>query len=191
MPLKKETGLISLTLITLVLAAMLVVSGFLLFQWLEGKPKPLTAEGIAENLNGTTSNMNMQESTVLPADSSAVNAVQNIYPDANLAAQNAGFDLSVVGSRAWSDDEFYRLTQLLKDHPEVIEPLALEYRETTERYAQMRLALLLGQFDASIITDVGVELALSGDPESQRSGLRLLGKQQARVSLVPAIQLPI
>ena len=162
----------------MLLATTIAASSVFVYQWLNGANSANAEKHSYAEVNTSG------EAVLSIADlssSTIVSSTQMELPDAELIARQAGFELYEIGKKPWSDDEFYQLTLLLKKHPEMVKPLALEYRGITERPAQIRLAMLLGQFDDTIITDIGVELSLSGDAASQRSGLRLLGTQQTRV----------
>jgi len=117
-------------------------------------------------------------------ETSAVGAITavSLSPEA-LAADAAGLsedELTEIGTAAYSDAEFELLQELIDDNPVVLGQLLELYRANTDASRANRLAELLGRFDDSAITELGAELVFSGDPDSQKAGLRLLGRQQPR-----------
>lgn len=174
---KEQRSLIGLSTFVGLLLVTMAVGGWFLYQWFSQSEPVSSAPSDNVAIEHSSSGEVLQSQVV--NDNTKPSGIEP-QPDAELAAMTAGFELEKIGIEPWSDDQFHRLTRLLKEHPEVIDYLALVYRENTDRDAMRRLAQLLGQFDTPIITDVGIELALSGETKSQRTGLLLLGKQQAR-----------
>ncbi len=178
---RQEKGAVALVfLVGSIVVGLSLIAWFLYF-WFAETPA-LLIEGKPAT-EATASEPAFSEKTNMPGDSPDKHLVSKqlpANPTAEHAAKVAGFELSQIAAVPWTDAEFKRLSKLLKLNPEVVQQLALEYRINTDSDKMQRLAMLLGQFDNAIITDVGVELALSGDPGSQKSGLLLLGWQQPR-----------
>ncbi|MCB1756516.1 MAG: hypothetical protein KDJ38_13420 [Gammaproteobacteria bacterium] len=171
-----EKGQIGLSLLLLLLFIGTVGGGWALFQWLNtspaDSPKQVGTPGSESVRPAVKQAVATEKSSAIPS------ATPEPDPLAESAALAAGFELYEIGNQPINDDDFKRLTQLLKDKPIVLQQLALEFRANTDPEKTKRLAQLLGQFDDPLVTDVGVELVLSGHTESTKSGLALLGWQQ-------------
>lgn len=174
----------------------LIGGGWYLFQWL-GKSSPLKEDTLVVSPTRQTT---LSEDAARKSADMQLAVSQRVQtqkteldPTAIEVALAAGYHLHDIGSTTWSDTEYAELTKLLKANPEIRKHLALEFRINTDPKKTKRLAAMLGQFDDEIITDVGLELALSGEQVSQKSGLSLLGKQQphnikARSAIVDILQ---
>lgn len=181
MRLKEHGNVVIATILVITLFLGLIGAGWYLFQWL-GETEPLKADAqVASPTHQTTPSEDVTRKSAdmrLAVSQRVQTHKTELDPTAIEIALAAGYHLHDIGSTAWSDSEYAKLTELLKANPEIRKHLALEFRINTDPKKTKRLAAMLGQFDDDIITDVGLELALSGEHVSQKSGLTLLGKQQ-------------
>ena len=178
----KHRGAFGLPLLVVLLLIGLIGSGWFLFHWLNNT-NPHFSEKSAEQVAVESQQVQVSEKVHRQTLSESADRVIEQKTDAQQTEQTTapaieGLNPAEIGASPWSDAEFDRLTALLKKHPEMIEQLALEFRINTDPQRSKRLAMLLGQFDNPIIAEVGAELAFSGDPVSQKTGLRLLGRLQ-------------
>lgn len=172
----REKGQIGLSLLLVGLMAGTAFGGWALYSWLgeSGSSSPGADSVPAEVSRQAGSGLNKRISAPLPPKA----LTRESDPVAESLAMAAGFELYQIGNTPINDTDFKRLTKLLKDKPDVMRQLTLEFRANTDPEKTKRLAQLLGQFDDPLVTDVGVELVMSGHVESQMSGLALLGWQQ-------------
>lgn len=133
---------------------------------------------VVVSTQATTKEPSSQSESVVTVESAKTDspAIDSASDDSGLSQD----ELTEIGTAAYSDGEFELLKQLIREQPIVLQQLLEEFRANTDPDRAGRLAELLGQFDDQSITDIGAEMAFSGELMSQKAGLELLGRQQSR-----------
>lgn len=198
MRLKRQGATIVSSILVGSLFLGLVAGGRALFQWFDENEPLLKENSVVVSLPNNSALPSSEESIVNEHAAKLGNMSQQkqrkeldpLVADTSFAS---GIALSEIGSTPWTDAEYAKLSKLLKSSSKIRKHVALEFRINTDPKKAKRLAVLLGQFDDEIITDVGLELALSGESVSQKNGLALLAKQQphnakARGAIVEILQ---
>ena len=149
--------------------------------------EPITTPGITESdttdqtqaFNPLASNEGSTEQTISDqktvADQSFTSNDNTIQPPV-IESQNV--DAASVALEPLSDEEINELRRLLRTDPALRLQLAEEFRYNTNPERAKQLAALLGLYNDPEIVQIAIELAYSGDPESQRAGLDLLSRLQ-------------
>lgn len=197
MRLKQQGRIIVGSIIVGALFLGLMISGRALFQWFE-ENDPWLKEAPVLSSSPNTAITTPSTEHVANDHAADLNTYLQKQSDQldHAAIENSlpfGVTLAEIGSTPWTDAEYAKLSELLMSDPVIRKHVALEFRINTDPKKAKRLAALLGQFDDEIITDVGLELALSGESVSQKNGLALLAKQQphnakARGAIIEILQ---
>ena len=87
-------------------------------------------------------------------------------------------DVTAIAHERMSDGDFNNLVANLDSDPAMLPLLLEEFRNNSDPDRARRIAQLMENRQDSRITELGEQMVYSGDPESQKAGLALLGTQQ-------------
>ena len=175
---------------TSIIATVLISAAFLIWFYQQPTADTSSPDGLTEKIENILSPASTDTSDIQATPSvenSSTTALEpvndtNEIPIATALPTEPTTHINAwqVGTEPLSDKDYYRIADALRNDPDFLAAMMLEFRGETDSRRLKVLAALLSEVEDASITTLAADMAASGNTTSEMAALTLLGKIQHR-----------